>query len=221
MHAPIGPSCGWRTGRAGASSSGRAPRTRTRFALTWPCSPACRPLRGLPHATQCPGVSGVGRRIWPAPGSMDERHQRGLPAPAARCPGPPIRSTTTFATASHRHTAAREGLWLTWCETSPPCLTPTCAPWLSTSPPSKPTPAAERRGKAVSRVLPGADVRLFQGACGACQHDGDGPALLGSGVALVLCSKLHSDRLDPLIRTILDGVRDPRQAFRGIHACTP
>ena len=39
--------------------------------------------------------------------------------------------------------------------------------------------------------------------------NGDGPTLLGVNVPLALSSKLHSDRPDNLIRTILDGVSAP------------
>lgn len=50
---------------------------------------------------------------------------------------------------------------------------------------------------------------LFQGACGACHHEGDGPPLVGANVPLALVGKVHSDRPDNLIRTILDGVPAP------------
>ena len=56
---------------------------------------------------------------------------------------------------------------------------------------------------------PGATARLFESACGACHHDGDGPAVFGVNVPLALATKLHADRPDNLIRTILEGVREP------------
>src|SRR5690606_30881081 len=39
---------------------------------------------------------------------------------------------------------------------------------------------------------PGQAQRLFNGACAACHHDGDGPRLLGVNVPLALNSNLHS-----------------------------
>ena len=54
-----------------------------------------------------------------------------------------------------------------------------------------------------------AGQRLFDNACAACHHDGDGPKLLGINTPLSLSSKLHSDRPDNLIRVILDGVQQP------------
>ena len=57
--------------------------------------------------------------------------------------------------------------------------------------------------------LPDAAQRMFQTACGACHHDGDGPRLLGANVPLALASKLHAERPDNLLRVILDGVREP------------
>jgi nicotinate dehydrogenase subunit B len=59
------------------------------------------------------------------------------------------------------------------------------------------------------QLLPSARQRLFEGACGACHHDGAGPKLLGVNVPLALSSKLHSDAPDNLLRTILDGVQEP------------
>jgi len=60
-----------------------------------------------------------------------------------------------------------------------------------------------------SAPLPDANERFFASACGACHHDGDGPRLIGANVPLALSTKLHSDRPDNLVRTILDGVRAP------------
>ncbi|RYZ12898.1 MAG: c-type cytochrome, partial [Comamonadaceae bacterium] len=56
---------------------------------------------------------------------------------------------------------------------------------------------------------PGRAQRMFDSACAACHHDGDGPTLLGVNVPLALNSNLSSDRPDNLLRTILDGVRQP------------
>lgn len=57
--------------------------------------------------------------------------------------------------------------------------------------------------------LLGRAQRMFDGACGACHHDGDGPTLLGVNTPLALNSNLASDRPDNLLRTILEGVREP------------
>ena len=57
--------------------------------------------------------------------------------------------------------------------------------------------------------VPDAAQRLFQGACGACHHDGDGPRLLGLNNPLALSSKLHSERPDNLLHVILHGIREP------------
>jgi nicotinate dehydrogenase subunit B len=58
-------------------------------------------------------------------------------------------------------------------------------------------------------LMPDAAQRLFQGACGACHHDGDGPMTLGPNIPLALNSQLHSDRPDNLLRTVLHGIREP------------
>ncbi len=55
----------------------------------------------------------------------------------------------------------------------------------------------------------GAAQRLFEGACGACHHDGDGPQVFGLNLPLALHSSLHSDRPDNLIQAVLEGVREP------------
>nr|WP_315237526.1 molybdopterin cofactor-binding domain-containing protein [uncultured Albidiferax sp.] len=62
---------------------------------------------------------------------------------------------------------------------------------------------------ALAAPLPGAAQRLFNGACAACHHDGDGPRLLGANVPLALNTNLHSDRPDNLLQTILNGVQEP------------
>ncbi|MDM0002432.1 molybdopterin-dependent oxidoreductase [Variovorax sp. J22P240] len=57
--------------------------------------------------------------------------------------------------------------------------------------------------------LLGPAQRMFDGACAACHHDGDGPTLLGVNTPLALNSNLTSALPDNLLRTILDGVREP------------
>ncbi|MCC7038710.1 MAG: molybdopterin-dependent oxidoreductase [Burkholderiales bacterium] len=58
-------------------------------------------------------------------------------------------------------------------------------------------------------------ARLFDGACGACHHGGDGPVLVGRNLPLAHYSSLHSTRPDNLLRVILEGVRDPATAQIG------
>ncbi|KQP39794.1 aldehyde dehydrogenase [Pseudorhodoferax sp. Leaf274] len=70
-------------------------------------------------------------------------------------------------------------------------------------------PAAQTRPVPTrTDALPGPAQRLFENACGACHHDGDGPRLLGLNLPLALSTKLHSDRPDNLLRVILQGVRE-------------
>jgi len=56
---------------------------------------------------------------------------------------------------------------------------------------------------------PSAAQRQFEGSCGSCHHDGEGPKLLGLNQPLALNSNLHSERPDNLIRIILEGVQRP------------
>ena len=58
-------------------------------------------------------------------------------------------------------------------------------------------------------LLPGPAQRLFEGACGACHHDGDGPQVLGLNQPLALNPNLHSERPDNLLRTIVEGLQRP------------
>ena len=68
--------------------------------------------------------------------------------------------------------------------------------------------AVQRAAQGQAQLL-GPAQRLFESACAACHHDGDGPTVLGLNRPLALSSKLTSDRPDNLIRTIMEGVRDP------------
>ena len=61
----------------------------------------------------------------------------------------------------------------------------------------------------VASPLPGGAQRLFESACGACHHDGDGPRLLGVNVPLALNTKLHGDSPDNLLRVLFEGIREP------------
>jgi nicotinate dehydrogenase subunit B len=65
------------------------------------------------------------------------------------------------------------------------------------------------RSREQGTALRGPAQRLFESACGACHHDGDGPELVGLNQPLALNPNLHSARPDNLLRTILDGIQDP------------
>jgi nicotinate dehydrogenase subunit B len=58
-------------------------------------------------------------------------------------------------------------------------------------------------------LLPGPAQRLFDTACGACHHDGDGAPVLGLNQPLALNANLHSARPDNLLRTIIEGLQRP------------
>ncbi len=70
-------------------------------------------------------------------------------------------------------------------------------------------PALIAQSTARERALTGSAQRLFNTACGACHHDGDGPQLLGQNIPLALNSNLHSERPDNLLRVILEGIQEP------------
>lgn len=82
-----------------------------------------------------------------------------------------------------------------------------------------PAPDPQRQAQAVVQAaaarqdqLLGAPQRMFEMACAACHHDktgAGGPTLLGVNTPLALNSQMSGDRPDNLIRTILDGVREP------------
>jgi nicotinate dehydrogenase subunit B len=80
-------------------------------------------------------------------------------------------------------------------------------------PPDMPETAQAAALEAVAwhelRADPSEGARLFQGACGACHHPGDGPTVLGVNVKLSLNSGIHADRPDNLIHVILDGIAVP------------
>jgi nicotinate dehydrogenase subunit B len=65
------------------------------------------------------------------------------------------------------------------------------------------------RAREQSGTLTGPSQRLFESACGACHHDGEGPVLLGRNIPLALSTKLHSERPDNLARVVLEGIREP------------
>lgn len=82
---------------------------------------------------------------------------------------------------------------------------------VSLQPDRPPVPAHTLVAQAAARAaaLPGPTQRLFESACGACHHDGDGPEVLGLNQPLALNTNLHSERPDNLIRTVLDGIWQP------------
>jgi nicotinate dehydrogenase subunit B len=58
-------------------------------------------------------------------------------------------------------------------------------------------------------------ARLFDGACAACHHTGNGPQLFGAHPSLALNTNLHSTAPDNLIRVILDGIGSPARPELG------
>jgi nicotinate dehydrogenase subunit B len=82
---------------------------------------------------------------------------------------------------------------------------------VSLQPPTPAVDAAALVAQAAHQpaLLPGPAQRLFEGACGACHHDGDGPQVLGLNQPLALNPNLHSERPDNLLRTIVDGIQRP------------
>lgn len=64
-------------------------------------------------------------------------------------------------------------------------------------------------------ALDSAGARLFDGACAACHHTGDGPQLFGAHPSLALNTNVHSDAPDNLIRVILDGIPVPARPELG------
>lgn len=60
-----------------------------------------------------------------------------------------------------------------------------------------------------SAVLPSEGQRLFEQACGACHHTGDGPQTLGLNIPLALSTKMNSPNTANLERIILEGVANP------------
>jgi len=79
---------------------------------------------------------------------------------------------------------------------------------------SLPVDALLAQSRAQAATLRGPAQRLFEGACGACHHDGDGPQMLGLNLPLALNGNLHAERPDNLLRTILEGIPEP--AFTAI-----
>ena len=62
---------------------------------------------------------------------------------------------------------------------------------------------------AASAPLPSAAQRQFEGSCGACHHDGEGPQLLGLNQPLALNGNLHSATPDNLVQVIQSGIQQP------------
>lgn len=76
------------------------------------------------------------------------------------------------------------------------------------------TQAMARSAQAATQLL-GPAQRMFEQACAACHHDGQGPRLLGANVPLALNTNLHSDRPDNLLRSILEGHQNPASRDQG------
>ena len=81
--------------------------------------------------------------------------------------------------------------------------------------------AATERIVLTSQTTPaqlGQSHRLFEMACAACHHEGDGPTLLGANVPLGLNTNLYAAEPDNLIRVILEGVQSPPTQAVGFMA---
>lgn len=77
--------------------------------------------------------------------------------------------------------------------------------------------AAARVADAARRAagLLGPAQRMFDAACGACHHEGEGADTEGPNLPLALNPNLHSTRPDNLVRTILDGIARPASSAAG------
>jgi nicotinate dehydrogenase subunit B len=84
--------------------------------------------------------------------------------------------------------------------------------------PDTPTAAQVLASTRATSVLPSEGQRLFDQACGACHHGGDGPQTLGLNIPLALSSKVHSERGDNLERIIREGVQHPVHRDAGFMA---
>jgi nicotinate dehydrogenase subunit B len=69
-----------------------------------------------------------------------------------------------------------------------------------------------------SAALPFEGQRLFDQACGACHHTGDGPQTLGLNIPLALSTKVHSAATVNLERIIREGVANPVHGDVGFMA---
>lgn len=78
--------------------------------------------------------------------------------------------------------------------------------------------AVQQRAAAVREF--GASQRLFEGACGACHHDGAGPQVFGLNLPLALNSNLHGPQPDNLLRVVLHGIADVPD-LNGPHGYMP
>lgn len=69
--------------------------------------------------------------------------------------------------------------------------------------------------RALATTSLGPAQRMFESACGACHHDGDGPQVLGLNLPLALNPNLHAASPDNLLRTLLEGIQAPAFARLG------
>ncbi|WP_188851528.1 molybdopterin cofactor-binding domain-containing protein [Aureimonas glaciei] len=72
--------------------------------------------------------------------------------------------------------------------------------------------------EAGARPATSAGARLFDGACAACHRPEAKGVLLNAGTALALSTKVHADRPDNFLHTVLGGIAAPRD---GSHAGMP
>jgi nicotinate dehydrogenase subunit B len=74
---------------------------------------------------------------------------------------------------------------------------------------------AYEQASTITGTASGLGARLFDGACAACHHTGNGPQLFGAHPSLALNTNLHSATPDNLIRVILDGIGTPARPELG------
>ena len=170
-----------------------------------------RATRSAPSRAAAPFLSGAMVDGWEAPALTAGRRRRAVDGRRAL--------PATCATAMRPSTAAPAARWPRWCASCGGARRRHARdgglPGVLQCPRAL-TDRSERAGaRAVQTAaahedrLLGPAQRLFDSACAACHHDGDGPTLLGVNTPLALNSKLTSDAPDNLLRTILEGVREP------------
>jgi mono/diheme cytochrome c family protein len=71
--------------------------------------------------------------------------------------------------------------------------------------------ASEIKGKAQKTLSPAVNegARIFDSACRACHHGGDGPVFFGVRPELWFSTSLYLDEPDNIVRYVLDGVQEP------------
>jgi nicotinate dehydrogenase subunit B len=101
---------------------------------------------------------------------------------------------------------------------SPPGSSPATARQTAAAADQKLATRLVAAGEADARPAIGSGARLFDGACAACHRPEAKGILFNAGSALALSTKVHGDRPDNFLRTVLGGIAAPRD---GSHAGMP